>query len=102
MKTRIQDFSIVLGAVIVIAASAAHAYGQGTRDQQPPAQEQVCDDAGLYGAAYGICIAFCEANDCDSQETPDSKACSALRVNYTKQTGEIFLPCETVWIPQIP
>ena len=79
-------------------AASAHAYGDGTADQSPPAEETVCEDAGLLGAAYGLCVAFCEANDCEL--TPDATACQRLRANYAKITGEETLPCEAVSVPQ--
>ena len=69
-----------------------------TADQTTPAEETVCEDAGLYGAAYGLCVAFCEANDCDL--TPDAVACERLRANYAKITGEDTLPCEDASVPQ--
>ena len=47
---------------------------------------------GIKGAAFGLCVAFCEANDCDLY--PDSQACDVLRENYSKITGEYTFPCE--------
>jgi hypothetical protein len=44
------------------------------------------------GAAYGLCIAYCEANDCEIQ--PDKTACDRLRENYAKLTGEDLFPCD--------
>lgn len=70
----------------------AFAYGDGTPDEQPPAEEPPCDAAGLRGAAYGLCIAYCEANDCEIQ--PDKTACERLRENYAKLTGEDLFPCD--------
>jgi hypothetical protein len=49
----------------------------------------------LFGAAFGLCVAFCEANDCDAQVDPDTRACSMLREKYARATGEVFLPCES-------
>jgi hypothetical protein len=79
-------------ACLLFGAGAALAFGRGTRDGSPPAEETVCSDAGLMGAALGLCIAFCEANDCDAY--PDSDACDVLRENYARITGELLLPCE--------
>jgi hypothetical protein len=50
-------------AGLVLGPTAALAFGDGTPDGSPPAEEQVCDDAGLMGSALGLCVAFCEAND---------------------------------------
>ena len=57
--------------IIVVAATAIvglagirspnAAWGRGTPDGMPPSQETVCD--GLSGAAFGLCNAFCEAQD---------------------------------------
>jgi hypothetical protein len=44
------------------------------------------------GSALGLCVAFCEANDCDA--FPDSNACAVLRANYARITGEFAFPCE--------
>ena len=88
--------AMVLAGAVMLASTAAHASGSGTPDEQPPAQEQVCDDSGLFGAAFGLCVAFCEANDCDAQlDQPDDRACSVLREKYARATGELFFPCET-------
>jgi hypothetical protein len=47
---------------------------------------------------YGLCVAFCEANDCDliPNKKPNKKACAVLRANYTRITGELDFPCEVV------
>jgi hypothetical protein len=88
--------STLLCGALVIASTTATAYGDGTSDEQPPAEEQVCDDAGLLGAAYGLCVAFCEANDCDAQlDQPDDRACSSLREKYARVTSQVFFPCES-------
>ena len=79
-------------AVLVGAPGLALAYGDGTPDEQPPAEELPCDAAGLGGAAYGLCIAYCEANDCEIQ--PDKHACDVLRGNYARITGEDLFPCD--------
>lgn len=86
--------AILIAMSVSIASNTANAYGNGTPDGQPPAEEQVCEDAELFGSAYGLCVAFCEANDCDAQEV-DDRACSVLRDKYTRTTGEPFFPCET-------
>jgi hypothetical protein len=79
-------------AALVGSPQAALAYGDGTTDESPPAEESVCEDAGYMGAALGLCVAFCEANDCDL--APDTEACERLRANYAKITGELSFPCE--------
>ena len=86
--------AILFAATVSIASNANAVNGHGTPDEQPPAEEQVCEDAGLVGSAFGLCVAFCEANDCDSR-TDDKHACSVLRDNYFRTTGEGLFPCET-------
>jgi hypothetical protein len=93
MKLLVSSFSIVAVVAALALPVEAHAYGDGTADGAPPAEETVCEDAGLLGAAYGLCVAFCEANDCDL--APDETACQRLRDNYAKITGETTLPCES-------
>lgn len=82
----------LVAALTLATPVAALAYGDGTPDEQPPAEEQPCDAAGLRGAAYGLCIAYCEANDCEIQ--PDKVACNRLRANYAKLTGDDLFPCD--------
>jgi hypothetical protein len=79
-------------AALLAAPGPSQAFGDGTPDGAPPAEETLCEDAGLLGAAFGLCVAFCEANDCDV--FPDSQACDVLRNNYAKITGELSFPCE--------
>jgi hypothetical protein len=79
-------------AAVLVAPGASLAYGDGTPDESPPAEETTCEAAGLLGAAFGLCVAFCEANDCDL--FPDSQACDVLRQNYAKITGQVSFPCE--------
>jgi hypothetical protein len=96
MRPLTTSLSALLAGAVMMASTPANAYGNGTPDEQPPAEEQVCDDAGLFGSAFGLCVAFCEANDCDaSLDQPDDRACSMLREKYARATGELFLPCES-------
>ena len=93
MKSR-STLTIAMGLTTLLVANGALAFGEGTPDESPPAEETVCEDAGLMGAAFGLCVAFCEANDCDL--TPDAQACTVLRSNYAKITGDFAFPCESV------
>ena len=87
----------LLAAVSIGAPALALAYGDGTPDGQPPAEEQICDPAaGLRGAAYGLCVAYCEANDCETQ--PDKHACGVLLGNFQRITGESTIPCVSIGI----
>ena len=92
MTLRTLLVSPVLGIAFGLAPLSALAYGDGTPDGSPPAEETVCEAAGLMGAAYGLCVAYCEATDCDTH--PDDNACTKLRANYAKITGDFTLPCD--------
>jgi hypothetical protein len=78
--------------VAMTLGSATAATGNGTPDGAPPSQEMVCDDANLERAAFGLCIAFCEAGDCP--ERPNKASCRSLRRNFTRFTGLELFPCE--------
>lgn len=55
------------------------------------AESTICD--GSAGAAYGLCTAYCEAMDCDSDNPQASEtACQRVYDNYAKITGGIP-PC---------
>jgi len=85
----------MLASASLAIPAVALGYGDGTPDEQPPAEEPPCDVAELRGAAYGLCIAYCEANDCEIQ--PDKSACEILQRNYAKITGETLFPCDPGW-----
>ena len=87
----------LLGAVMFFAAGnnvIAH-----TPDGETPAVETVCEDAGLTGAAFGLCNAYCEAMDCDHPDSAASpKACQKVQDNFAKHS-EVPLPCVEVAEP---
>jgi len=60
-----------------------------TPDGSPPSQKNVCN--GLSGAAFGLCTAYCEAQDCDRQPHP---SCNQLRRNFQRLTGSSVFPCD--------
>jgi hypothetical protein len=61
MKARLA-LAISFALALLLGPMHALAFGDGTPDGSPPAEETVCEDAGLMGAAFGLCVAFCEAN----------------------------------------
>ncbi len=82
---------LAAGLLLLLAAPAGIAAAQGTPDGVTPAVETVC--AKTRGSAgYGLCVAYCEANDCDL--APGSRECARLRANYAKVTGSSTLPCD--------
>lgn len=62
-----------------------------TPDGAPPAEETVC--SALQGAAFGLCNAYCEAQDCDVHPRP---SCAQLLANFRRITGMPSFPCDTV------
>ena len=70
-------------------AFAGAAMAHGTPDDVPPSRESAC--IGLSGAAFGLCNAFCQAQDCDTHPRP---SCDQLRANFRRVTGNSVFPCE--------
>ena len=62
-----------------------------TPDGTPPSQESVC--TGLSGKAFGLCNAYCEAQDCDVN--PKS-SCETLRDIFEDLTGSPIFPCDKI------
>jgi hypothetical protein len=76
-------------ALLLICTGAALAQ---TPDGETPAQETVCDSEN--GAAFGLCNAYCEAMDCDSDDPQASEtACTKVRSKFMNIAGH-DLPCE--------
>ena len=76
-------------ALLLICTGAALAQ---TPDGETPAGETVCDSET--GAAYGLCTAYCEAMDCESDEPAASEtACTKVQAKFLNITGR-DLPCE--------
>ena len=67
-----------------------------TADDATPSEETVCTDAGLTGAAWGLCNAYCEAMDCESDAPNASQtACDRVLEMFQQKTSANFLPpCE--------
>jgi hypothetical protein len=86
---------VAAGLLTLLATSAGVAFpkgkGHGTPDGVPPADEEVCSNT-KGGPAHGLCVAYCEANDCEL--TPDSPECVVLRNDFARLTGSSTLPCD--------
>ncbi len=79
--------------VVLIGLVAAPAVAQ-TADGQTPAEETVCDDAGLTGASWGLCNAYCEAMDCDDDFPLASEvACARVLEQFQRASGGLVPPC---------
>jgi len=88
--------SILMSFLFVTVVSA-----EGTPDGYPPAKESICDFES--GAAYGLCNAYCEAMDCDS-DTPNANdsACQKVSGKFTQVTGRdvpCAVPCPVLGTP---
>jgi hypothetical protein len=78
-----------IGAMVLIASNN---YAK-TPDGETPAEEAVCEQES--GAAYGLCNAYCEAMDCDSESPLAAEiACLKVEEKWIKITGRQFLPCD--------
>lgn len=76
----------LLGMLLPSLASAL-----GTPDGLPPPMEHICD--AEKGAAFGLCNAYCQAMDCDS-ETPSASdtACQKVSDKFMQIVGRP-VPC---------
>lgn len=83
--------AVLVAGLIGIATPAA----ASTPDGQTPANEGVCDELqGATPGLYGLCVAYCEAQDLDSVtsgKTPSEK----ILANYRKKMrdGDPDMPC---------
>lgn len=91
MRNRAIIFCLFLAMAAIgwSAPSPVHAFGDGTPDEQPPAEEIVCDDFG--GRVWGLCVAYCEAQDCHVSDHP---SCPVLRDKMSDLTGSQAFPCD--------
>jgi len=53
---------------ITLALCLVGIAGAQTPDAQTPAEEEACDKYKDEGARYGLCVAYCEAQDCESRQ----------------------------------
>jgi hypothetical protein len=81
--------SLVAAAALFTGPQGAYAFGDGTPDTDPPAEEEVCNDLG--GRLWGLCVAYCEAQDCPASEHP---SCDVLRDKLYDLTGGMMFPCD--------
>lgn len=61
-----------------------------TPDGETPAEEDVCDEYS--GASYGLCVAYCEAMDCDEDPNADETACERVSERFQVKSGESDAP----------
>ena len=85
---------LAAGVMLLVAVALVTTNHAQTPDGQTPAEETVCDNET--GAAYGLCNAYCEAMDCDSDNpNANDQACQDVSEKFKRVTGRA-LPCEVV------
>jgi len=93
--------TLFLSLVVLLLCGPA-VYGQGTPDGDTPANEGVCDVLiNATPGLYGLCIAFCEAQDCeynlDAEDPFENCRPSNPRIlevyNRKKQATDPDMPC---------
>lgn len=89
------SFFAVLIAAVLAAGMPAMA---GTLDGSTPANEGVCNELKLEGvtpALYGLCVAYCEAQDLDDLTTDKDPPNTKILENYNKRkrASDPEMPC---------
>jgi hypothetical protein len=92
--------AITTAAVLLAGASFTSVAVAQTPDGETPANEGVCDSLqGSTPGLYGLCVAYCEAQDLDSfdKNPPNEK----ILANYRKKmnAGDPDMPCIQVPCP---
>lgn len=85
-----------LAAVALLASMAMNTAMAATPDGTTPANEGVCNGlqvAGVTPSLYGLCVAYCEAQDLDTfdKEPPSTKILD--NYNKRKQASDPAMPC---------
>ena len=75
----------------LLAVAGVNTLQARTVDGSTPAEEGVCDE--LTGAEFGLCNAYCEAQDCDARD-PEPASCERLRRVFDRVTGGGEFPCD--------
>lgn len=86
----VQRRALATLALLLVFAVAIEAQ---TPDGKTPAVETVCDN--VPHNLKGLCNAFCEAKDCDSEARAADAACSAVLRNYHRRSAGVDPPCLT-------
>lgn len=95
LRTASAPLAIILGLVLHPLLAHAEKKNGGT-----PEEERACEAADLHGAAWGLCNAYCEAMDCDSDDPQASdNACERVLKNWEEHEDGMTIPCEEVECP---
>jgi hypothetical protein len=95
----------VLAVLLMVVSASAQAQ---TPDGLPPPNEGVCDglhNPGVTPGLYGLCVAYCEALDCEHQEGQPPQCAPANRAildqyNRLRNDADPTMPC--IQPPQVP
>lgn len=96
-KQTLAAFSFVWLVALASISGSVHAT---TPDGETPANEGVCD--ALHGGTpglYGLCVAYCEAQDLDSFDKNPPNARILANYNKKKLAGDPDMPCIQVPCP---
>lgn len=84
----------VAAIIVALFTTVTPVQAQGTPDGETPANEAVCDSlVGGTPGLYGLCVAYCEAQDLDAfEKNPPS---TQILANYRKmmKDGDPDMPC---------
>ncbi len=84
--------SVVLASLVAAVGLIAAGAATETPDAETPAEENECDP--LIGASLGLCTAYCEAMDCDSDAPKALPAdCFQVLANFMKVSDGALPPC---------
>jgi hypothetical protein len=100
---------VILGVAALVACVASLGFtnpvSASTPDGETPANEGVCDGLkadGITKGLYGLCVAYCEAQDLDTvgdKETPNNKILRNYRKKMDVAAGDPDMPCVKVPCP---
>lgn len=100
-STKLKTLIFTMGLVLVAGLAAGTPVMAATPDGSTPANEGVCDvlKTNATPGLYGLCVAYCEAQDLDTfeKEPPSTK----ILENYNKKkvAGDPDMPCLRVPCP---
>jgi hypothetical protein len=87
---------ILVTVVACICAVSVTGVSAKTRDGVTPAEESVCDAlADGTPGLFGLCVAYCEAKDCDDPLSDCGTSGEKILENYNKKKapGDPDMPC---------
>lgn len=90
MKKIFAVVPVVLTVLVAIGAPRT-----ASADDAPGVDPTPCEET-YDGAAQGLCIAFCEARDCDAvlQSNPNDAICTKVRFKFYGITGvDLYKSC---------